>query len=173
MSTDHLPDHVDFRRLAARQTQLEGVVPLSALDRVCAQLTDAAGAVAVSLRFFQDDEHRSLVEGTVRGSLHMLCQRCLQSMPWAVEADFRLVAVASDAQARQLPDDCEPWVVGDEPVVLTELIEEELLLALPIVSFHEDCQPVGPMAVGVVEAEPVRENPFLALEVLKTGPKGQ
>jgi uncharacterized protein len=106
-------------------------------------------------------------------ALPLMCQRCLTpvDVPVAVERSFRFVADEATAAAE---DD-----VADEDVLaqsrsfdLVELVEDELLMALPVAPRHEVCPQTVKMSVGGAEYEAAlaqRENPFAALVRLKPG----
>lgn len=170
MSTVSLPELVDFRRLAARHTRLEGQFPLSRFARLREQLVDDHGVVQLEGEFFQDEDGRSVLQGRIVTALSLLCQRCLEPMALPVDQAFRLAAVWSEEQGTHLPAGYEAWIVQEDPVSLADMVEEELLLALPIVAAHDqDCQPLKSWgdAVQASVSAPERENPFRMLEALK------
>ena len=72
----------------------------------------------------------------------MTCQRCLQAMPIELSGAHQLAVVGDDEQARQLPARLEPLLVDGEMCDLWTVVEDELILSLPIVSYHdtEDCK---------------------------------
>jgi uncharacterized protein len=111
-------------------------------------------------------------------SVWLTCQRCLQPMDVALSLARRLRFVRGEAQAEALDAEIEDDVLAlSRQLDLRELVEDELLLALPIVPRHERCPSPLPMAVRVDEPadDPAagRPNPFEALRVLKlTKPGG-
>ena len=171
MSTGPLPRQADIRKFASLGAVLEGSVKVAKLDRVAQALANDSGSVDYCLRFGFADEGFPCIEGEVKGSVSVLCQRCLKPMDIKLASEFLLAVVADDERARQLPKRFEPLVV-DEVVDTVAVLEEELLLCLPIVSYHpqQQCsQKVGyqtPDVVSEVVDEP-RQNPFDALAALK------
>ena len=146
-------------------------VAAAALARVRAAVAADEGRVRYALRFGRDEAGRATVAGTIGGSVRLICQRCLQPMAYALQSEFLLGVVASDDLARQLPDHLEPLVVVDV-VDLAEIIEDEVLLCLPIVGYHaaQECGvSVGYEATdpSTKNAEAARPNPFEALAALK------
>ena len=103
----------------------------------------------------------------------LTCQRCLQPFEVALAFERRLRFVHGEAEAEALDADSEDDVLAiSRSLDLRELIEDELLLALPIVPRHEVCPQPLPMAVGEEEIEedlPERPHPFAALQALKSG----
>jgi uncharacterized protein len=96
------------------------------------------------------------------------CQRCLQRMVVPLRVDRRVFFVAGEDAAASLDADSDDDVLTLEPALdLKSLVEDELLLALPLVPRHEVCPEPLPF-----EAEPERRRraPFAALAALKRGP---
>lgn len=170
MSTDLLPERVDFRRLAARNTSLQGVLPLVRLSRLAEMLVHTQGEARASLTFQQDEERRYVLAGQVNAELSVICQRCLEPVTVDVRPAVQLVAVWPDADEQQLPVRYDPCPVGEEPVSLFDMMEDELLLALPMVNYHADCCLAVEPEVLVDAPAPRRDNPFQALQVLKARP---
>jgi len=101
--------------------------------------------------------------------LRLVCQRCLEPMDVHVTAQPSLGMVRTDLEAERLPPSYEPLQVGDEPVPLVAVIEDELLLALPIVSMHEPqvCPVQSPAAQDDDGDSASKASAFDALRVLK------
>lgn len=141
--------------------------------------------VAVELRIFADSGGRARVTGTVEATLALTCQRCLEAVELPVYGEFSLVALQSPEEADGVPDDAEPLILEKGPELsLSELVEDELLLALPVIARHEnieDCGPRGQVLAEVQadaendteeeipeEPEERQKNPFEVLKNLKT-----
>jgi uncharacterized protein len=112
-----------------------------------------------------------VLEVSIRGEVEVTCQRCLGAMRQPVETTSRVAAVWSDDEARHLPKSLEPLVTGEE-TDLWELVEEELMLALPPFSYHdsEQCrrpEPASEPDEPEVAGQEQRENPFNVLAQLK------
>jgi uncharacterized protein len=141
-------------------------------------LPDDTGKIRARFAFFRDEESRWLMRVALSADVAVTCQRCLQPMPLHLESDSTLAVVCSDEQARQLPGHLDPLVVAGQECNLWEVVEEELMLALPAFSYHdtEDCREIlagftgsSPDAVATRE-EP---NPFNVLEQLRSGREKQ
>ena len=104
--------------------------------------------------------------------LPMQCQRCLSPVLEAVQAERSFLFVADEAAAQALDDEVE-----DDVLVISRdfdalaLVEDELILSLPLVPLHEVCPETLPMSVAdpAFEAAAERPNPFGVLASLKTG----
>jgi uncharacterized protein len=173
MSNEPIPPHVDPRKLADRSTTLKGVLPLSRFQRLTDALADNAGAVSAELLFERDERGAVVIHSALDVEVKMVCQRCLElvALPIRSECDYAVVKVGANTQS--VPKGYDVLEVDEEPLDLLGLIEEELLLALPIVPTHDlkDCQ----QPAGVEEPDPsvdevTRSNPFSVLAQLKRDP---
>ena len=118
-----------------------------------------------------DEVHRCLT-GRVHAILRLQCQRCLEDYDAELEANVALGLLWSETEAPGLPKSLDPLVVGTEAYDLYDLLEEELLLAMPIVALHDQAE----CGVNLNEhgGEPVetestqtKPNPFSVLSELK------
>jgi uncharacterized protein len=148
MSSHPLPRHAELRKLAAAGGQLQGSVELCALERLRGVLMRADDGVDVDLHGGIDDEGYRFVAGRIKASLIMQCQRCLDEVCHEVDASVNLALVWREEEIPSLPSRFEGLVVGIAATDLHELVEEELLLALPLVVRH----PEGECSAGVLEA---------------------
>jgi len=138
-----LPRRAACYKLGHRGQTLEGEVPLAELPRVCEILGESAREVSLRpvLKFALDEEGHIVVEGNFEASVELVCQRCLEPMTYPVEASFHCAFVASDAVAKRLPAHLEPVMLepGSSYTDLYNLLEDELLLDLPIAALHDSC----------------------------------
>jgi|SRR5690606_4271823 uncharacterized protein len=164
---NRLPRHVDPRKLAAQGAHLQGVVPARELERLADAVVKAEEYVDVDLTFGRDHSHRHIVHGAFRLPVDLSCQRCLQPVATVLSGEFHLGVVWDEERATALPKALEAWLVATESADLYELVEEELLLALPIVAYHQQdqCPARGDYSTG--EVADTRPNPFGILAQLK------
>ncbi|MBK1645313.1 hypothetical protein CKO25_11810 [Thiocapsa imhoffii] len=133
----------------------------------------AARVACYELRFARDARARATVTGCVRAVLRLRCQRCLGVVEYAVAAPIAIALIRSDEEARELPAELDPHLVIEDQMNPLELVEDELLLAIPTVPRHADgaCDAAAvavPDPVAVRErAEEDRPRPFAALAALK------
>lgn len=123
---------------------------------------------------------RLFLELSVDGRMWLDCQRCLQVYAEAVETStrFEIVASESEADAAPMDDDEIDVIAGSRRFDLLSLIEDEILLSLPVAPKHPVCPAVHDSlltgadgsieADEVVEPEEKRPSPFAALASLKT-----
>lgn len=166
-------DNLEFSR---QGRVISGEVAVAALDRLADVVVESSGFLQCTLRGLPGMDRldgKPGLELEVSGSLKLRCQRCLQTMdfPLRVASRLRLLAPGEmlpdevvegddDAAGDELDDEWDAIEASREQSVLA-LIEDEVLLALPIVPKHEACEP--PAAVKD-EHEP---SPFAVLAKLK------
>lgn len=169
MSDERLPLHIDPLRLARAGAQLRGRMPMADMERFASLLAQAPGEAEVELDFGIDVERRAFMRLQLRAEVMLVCQRCLGSVRHPIAVERLLGVVTSEAQAEKLPDIYEPLYVTEEPLFLREVIEDELILSLPIVPRHAEgeCAPAVTGAGTDNKAGAVRENPFAVLAGLK------
>ncbi len=168
------PAALDTEAFAAARGHLQGSLPLAHLPRLvtaCLPLPPDA-----ALHWLADGEARAAGDGVLRPALHLRlacrlpleCQRCLQPVEEAVEVDRHFIFAPDEDTAAQLDEECDDDVLAPlHGVNLAVLIEDELLLALPLVPRHADCRP--PVDAS---GEPP-PHPFAALAALKRGGGGK
>lgn len=109
-------------------------------------------------------------------SVWLSCQRCLQPMAEPLSLDHRIRFVRGESQAEALDAELEDDVLAlPRSLDLRELIEDELLLALPLVPRHTVCPQPLPMSVGeeaLAADDSADKHPFAALQALKRGGGG-
>ncbi|UFS56349.1 YceD family protein [Comamonadaceae bacterium M7527] len=166
---------------AAQARVDERTVPLSVFTRLLEEAADDVGEaqVQVALRAQERDPSMGTAIGTgadnakqvwlrieAQTYLPLTCQRCLQvvAAPLVVAQDLRFVS--NEEQAAFEDEEAEEDVLALEPSLdLQALIEDELIMAMPIVPLHEDCQAEGYQAPEPAVDE--KPNPFAALAALK------
>lgn len=161
-----LPERVDIARLADSSATLEGSVPVARFVRLADQLASREGAVEATFGFAREDG-REVVSGRIEGRLMLVCQRCLGGVDVPVVVRVDLVRVASEADAATVEGSHDPFVAPTREVVLAELVEDELILALPLVPMHQGDAACAARAVAPQGEDRRRENPFAALAALK------
>ncbi|HET7923235.1 MAG TPA: YceD family protein, partial [Gammaproteobacteria bacterium] len=167
------PEFLDLAHVTRQPLELAGRIRVGSMPRLRAVLADDDGEVAFRLRA-RHEAGRTVVQGQADAELMLACQRCLQPMRQALSTEFRLAWVRNEAEAAALEaGSCEPLLAPDGRVRVSTLLEDELLLALPIVALHETQSCRADVVAGGVEqaAMPQAEtepNPFAMLQQLKT-----
>lgn len=169
MSEATLPKLIDPGKWADRAAVCEAAVPLRQFTRLLDGMLGDAGDVQVDVAFARDPRGLARLTGALHTTLSATCQRCLAPVSVPLQADVDVYLLSDEAYADRLSEDEDFVVFQDGHLDLPELLEDELILALPLVTRHEDCEP----QVALVEAEPEqepeakKENPFQILANLK------
>ena len=162
-----LPETIDPMRLAKVGKEISGSYDLRQFDRVNVSLNDDS-MVWVSFRLeFSRDERNGLfcIVGDLQTTLPQVCQRCMQAMRYQLSAIIKMAIVSNETEAENLPAEFEACIDTGVPVKLQDFIEDELLLAMPLVPLHEEQE--CPAADKFNHAETAKENPFAELKNLK------
>jgi uncharacterized protein len=127
---------LNIARLTARNAALAGGLSVKRLPRLVSLLLDDAGEVDFQLSFARE-AGRQVIRGHFQTKLWMRCQRCLEPVQVPLEGEIGLERVVDETQVPQT--DLDPLILTDEEDVhLADLIEDEIILALPVVAMHED-----------------------------------
>jgi uncharacterized protein len=156
--------------LVQREQQLIGSLPQALLPRLSEAVESVAGDIRAELQFARDRQGNNTITGELHCQVELLCQRCLQPVAEEIEAVFAWGVVWSEEQGKALPKSLDPIVQEGDELNLYEVLEEEILLNLPMVAYHQqDCVASGRFQFGdaTEETEEQRENPFKVLEQLK------
>ncbi len=163
-----LPQRLDLARLADANAVLDGELPLARFGRLASLLARTDGVVRAHLEFGRELK-REVVRGRVECTLFLICQRCFGAVEVPVAANLDLIRVADESDAEALADGRDPLVAPNREVDMATMLEDELLLALPIVPRHAD--PAGCMRVdtapAVADESGDEVHPFAALAALK------
>ena len=141
MLKEQLPKTISPCRLAHQGATLRGVLDLSQMNRLCNLLTNEQGSVKASLFFTTDDHNRPIVKINFSTTVCMECQRCLDAVQFNLSATTTLAIIHSESQVDDLPEQYEPLIIhkdDNDYMPLLPLIEDELLLALPLVAYHKN-----------------------------------
>lgn len=131
-----LPKTVDPIRFAKQQAALDDDIALKMLPRLQEICDQANKKMHVVLQF--DQESRLyVIRGKIIGSMSLICQRCNCPMDFNIEVSFLLSPVISEERAKNLPTHIEPVFMENEIISVYEMIEDEILLVLPMVPKHE------------------------------------
>ena len=136
-----IPQYAIASRAIAASQRFRGAVQLAQLPRLAAQLADKQGALDVDLTADKDRAGAHWLKGTIQGELTLTCQRSDHPFQWAVDLHPELRLVYSDAEEKKLLAAAEPYRVEDDRLPLRDLVEDEILLALPMLPKcpDEDC----------------------------------
>ena len=166
-----LPKRLDPFKCAVQRSEYSGLLLTQEMKRFVDSVVACDESVNVEVAFKKDEQGLTYFDGTLTTSASLTCERCNGQVAQSLHVDFCFSPVRSEAEIEELSDVYDPILVDDHGEVdILKLIEDELILALPLVAFHaeEDCAVSrDDMSFGEIDEEQERPNPFAVLKELK------
>lgn len=180
MSANTFPTQIEPFKWAEQGFQWAGQVPLTRFVRIAREVIAPIDTqfVQVSCRLYMDEYLRvAWLDGELSTQVSMVCQRCLDPVDVPLQTSVHLALLLDERLIERLDEDADFVILSEEQVVhgtddvtnaidLIELLEDELLLSVPISLRHESCEHKHQPAIQA-EPEAKRDNPFEALAGLK------
>lgn len=167
-----LPERVDASRMVQARRSFNGKLPLASLTRLRGSLAAEDGVADYALEFGRDELGVDYIALHVDAELALTCQRSLEVYRQPVHLDQRLGLIRDESEEAALPPGYEPLLIPDGEVHLADVIEDELILALPVVPL----KPGEPLewneAPDDESAEDEPPSPFSVLAGLRNGKQG-
>ncbi len=169
---DRLPDFIDPVLFAERRRVLSGTIKMSEFTRLSEVLMKNEGDVKIDFSF-EKMGRLATVRGTIKADLVLECQSCLKGVLWPIDATVNLGVVSTLEQADRLAEEFEPLWMEAETISLKDLVEDEILLALPDFPRHSnECmehrqKKTEPSATDEDNEQLKSDNPFSVLAQLK------
>ena len=179
MTSVFQPKRLDVAAFARAKASLSGRDMLSIYKRLAQEVI--APAPDIMVNWSAQGEQRSAADGVARPALHLQahavvplhCQRCLGEVRVSVAVDCHIVVAPDEESAAALDDASEDDVLAlTAELDLRELLEDELLLALPLVPRHEVCPDAVALSAQDTDFDAAgdeRPHPFAGLAALKAG----
>lgn len=161
-----LPERVDASRMVQARRSFEGKLPLASFARLRESLAAAEGEANYDLEFGRDELGVAYLAVRVDADLPLTCQRTLEVYRQPVHVDQRLGLIGEESEEAALPPGYEPLLIADGQLSLADVIEDELILALPVVPLKPG-EPLEWHDAPADEADEEPVNPFAALARLK------
>lgn len=169
-----IPAYVDVRKVFDQEAEFSGPVGLDRLPRFSDCLATTTCQVWANLRFCINDTGRRVILGDISASAEVTCQRCLEPVSIELGDEINLAVLENEEQLGSLEGSWDPWITEDPKIQLASLVEEQLMLCLPLVSYHADSNCVEALgykqpqsAADTQDRESSQDNPFSVLKVLK------
>jgi uncharacterized protein len=156
------------------ESVFEGSCSLERLPRFADCLASLDGDVSGHLQFLKTEAGRRVILGSVTATVEVICQRCLEPLSLQLADAIQLALVESESQIDSLEPRWDPWLVDGPRITIASLLEEQLMLCMPLVNYHPDDR-----CIEALEYQRQREpregnngnraaqNPFEVLKVLK------
>ena len=177
MEKEFAPTRLDMKALAQSGSEISGQDMLSRYERLTLDLQGSGPDLAVKWsargesRTSAGANPENWLHLTLETALPLICQRCMGpvSVPVSIQRSFRFVASEAEALAQDEEAE-EDLLVMSREFNLAELIEDELLMAVPMIPRHEVCPTPVKLAAadpGFEDSPSEKPNPFAALANLK------
>jgi len=170
MKTLPLPQHINMLRVSEHAANFHGSLLIKNMQRLSPSLYSDEGEVVVDLIFGADEEGTRFCRVQLKAKVVLQCQRCMEPFTYEIISDFLHGIVASEREAEVLAEHYEPVIVPDGLLIIKDMVEDELILKLPIVSMHPDaeCKVKLPVTDSTWrEGDENKQSPFKVLKLLK------
>ncbi len=147
MRKQALPRLFDARKMCLSEAVVSASEKVAALPRFAAGLASDNGEVSIDLRFFLDESHRRRMTGQASANVALKCHRCHGEIASVVAADFDYVLIFGDTKPevkagieQNLPPEIDVVELEGEHIEALVLVEDELIIATPYASYHDDTE---------------------------------
>ncbi len=161
-----LDDSAEFFQ---RKLKQEGRVKISDLERLSSMCTNLSDELVWSVGGELSESGYPQIELKVKGKLNLICQRCLDAFSFDLDSQAFIILADSEEKADEIEDglaldDPTEVIVKEAEMDILVLVEDEVLLSIPLSPRHEVCPNEDNR---IVTAK--KESPFAVLKNLKTG----
>lgn len=159
----------DVWRAVEQSRVFEGSVSLSACTRLVDLLAHDQGECMYALSFEQNDNGWPCVHIDATTTLPLMCQRSLEPFDLPVRIQRSIGLMRYEDQEKALPPEWEGFLVPEDGYIKPlDLLEDELIFAIPAVPINPEAPDEGSWSFGEDIPEEQPPNPFSVLETLKT-----
>ena len=156
---------IDPELISTKPIVHKGTFTPADLERLQDSVADERGELRYEITAVQDRQRRNVVSCIIEGFVFLICQNSLEAFRQEISIRDRLILVDDESGLPSVEEESEDedYVVADEPLDVRDLVEDAVLLSLPMI-------PRKPGSEGVAKPEPQREpgtSPFAALASLK------
>ncbi len=164
---EKLRRHYQIQKEMSRGGKFQGKIELADLSRLAEFLLSDQSDILVEFRFRQSDYNVPIVEGRLQARLTVECQRCLKAMEIPLQIELKLLVSPTDSEV--VESSLDTVFSENGSVDIFKMVEDELILGLPLVTLHEDvaCNEFWQTREENPE-QATKENPFSVLAKLKT-----
>jgi uncharacterized protein len=163
MTAQHIINSIEFAR---KSLEIHDIIPVFEMTRVQDMLFSQEDVLSWRLVGLVDDNNKPMLNLQVNGTVNLICGRCLESFVFDLNIDSLFVVLADESLLPSEQDDIEDevdYLVADPRMQVSQLIEDEVLLALPYAPKHD----VKVCGVKDKVIEVGKPNPFKVLQGLK------
>ncbi|MFT6732832.1 MAG: hypothetical protein ACJAS9_001016 [Polaribacter sp.] len=155
------------RKLALKEGELHFSWDISDLTRLDGLLYSNQGKITVDVSGLQDNRHRSLIKARIEASFQLECQTTFEPIEYKIDTIITYCTVIKEEQIADIEDEFEALLVEDGVVDIKSVIEDELILSLPIVANRAIEKTNVKTSYGELPKESTKKNPFEVLQGFK------
>ncbi|MCZ6560148.1 MAG: YceD family protein [Gammaproteobacteria bacterium] len=133
-----LPDVLNALLAADKKQTVSRLYAPASFTRLEGLLQSTAGELSLNLDFRRDRNNRILLSGDICGKITVRCQRCLEPVSLQLDLPLELVLAERKGNGGEPIAGREAYSCDPLKLELGALVEEEILLALPLVAMHEE-----------------------------------
>jgi uncharacterized protein len=138
--------------LGERESVMSGEIALNRFNRLAGLLHSDAGTVTATLRFRQAMGGWLIIGVEYDTTVQLLCQRCLEPLDFHVRDHVEMALLEAPSLEPHVPQGYEPLVLDEDRLMPAMLVEDELIISLPIVPRHAGPEGCGSLAAVLDES---------------------
>ena len=152
---------INSLEFARKSLEIHGKIKISQLPRLGDVICSDDGELDFHLKGDVNNKSEPLLRLRITGRLVLVCQRCLGPIDYPLDANVNYVVVPSEELLPQPNDENDEadYLVADESMQVRQLVEDEILLGLPLALMHENPQ----CSIAPPHGTAQKENPFNVL----------
>ena len=156
---------INSLEFARKALEIHDTIAVSQFSRLADFLSAKDGSLNYQLAGYLDDNRKPALRLHIKGKLHLVCQRCLEPLEWDLDTRSSFIVLRDEASIPEAEDEADEvdYLVAETHMSVIDLIEDEILLSLPLAPKHE-LEACG--AAGKLN-ELKKPSPFAELEKLK------
>ena len=154
-------------KLAENSASTERNLAIEHLPRLMEYLSSTEGTIHAKVTGAIDEDRRKLLQCTLNGTVMMECQSSFESLPVEINREVTFYPVMSEEAIGSAPDEYEAFLFDTEELDLVNLIEDELILSLPIALTSPESPEHQRFGPEIEEQEEKKPNPFAVLAQLR------
>ncbi len=141
MMKTNIPEYIKFEQAKSQDLNINGLLPIKALPRLLDALPHGGSDVHVEIHSDIDVNKRLVLNTQFKVSAGLDCQRCMDAYQHPIVSQLQFLPIFNEEQMELLAPEQEPLLLEDGKINLFKMIEDELLLSLPIIPLHPsaDC----------------------------------
>lgn len=160
---------VDPLLCASQERVISGDLPYAELKHMQKDVDSSSSPIVVELMFSKVRKYIVLT-GRISADLVVQCAACLELTDIKIDIDVKLALINREGLMDSVPDGYEPYLFEGEKLLMSELIEGEVVLMLPSIARHDVCPielPNSSTSKDFMPETEVKKNPFEALAGFK------